>query len=148
MSNAIKTLQLAFDRIENVVEYDEEFNNGTGYFDHLVNHETGLEVGQRFKMITPMPNNRKVIGVVTPVGNAVFFERYTGGENGIVARNIPSSFSGIFIEGSVSEELLSMAIGSAEGYNRNIGHMLKAVVCKAVGNGFMEAKAEKPADLN
>jgi hypothetical protein len=148
MSNAIKTLQAAFDRIENVVEYNEEFNNGTGYFDHLVNHDTGLEVGQRFKMQTPMPNNRKVIGVVTPVGNAVFFERYTGGERGIVARNIPSSFSGIFIEGQVSDELLSMAIGSAEGYNRNIGHMLKAVVIKATGNGFMEAKAEKPADLN
>lgn len=148
MSNAIKALQLAFERIENVVEYNEEFNNGTGYFDHLVNHDTGLEVGQRFKMQTPMPNNRKVIGVVTPVGNAVFFERYSGGENGIVARNIPTSFSGIFVEGSVSEELLSMAIGSPEGYNRNIGHMLKAVVTKAAGKGFMDIMDGKPADLN
>jgi hypothetical protein len=148
MTTAHETFTLAYNKITNEVPFSEEFHNGTGYFNALVDFETGLEVGERFKLVTPMPNNRKIIGVVTPVGNAVFFERYTAGEGGVICRNVPTAISGLFRDGNTSEESLWTAIGSAEGYNRNIGHMLKAVVTKAAGKGFMDIMEGKPADLN
>lgn len=117
-----------FNIITNVVPFNEEFNNGTDYFDPLVNFETGLEVGARFKVVTPMPNNRKIVGIVTPVGNVVFFERYTDGVGGVVTRNVPGVISGLWRDAQTSEEAFWTAVGSPNGYNRNIGHTLKAVI--------------------
>lgn len=127
-ATAHETFTIAFNAITNEVPFQEEFHNGTGYFNALVEFDTGLEVGERFKLITPMPNNRKIIGVVTPVGNAIFFERYTAGEHGVICRNVPAAITGLFRDGNTSEESLWTAIGSGEGYNRNIGHMLKSVI--------------------
>lgn len=148
MTTAHETFTIAFNAITNEVPFQEEFHNGTGYFNALVEFNTGLEVGARFKLVTPMPNNRKIVGVVTPIGNAVFFERYTDGANGVIVRNVPSAISGMFRDGQTSEESLWTALGSGEGYNRNIGHMLKGVVNQAAGKGFMEIMDGKPADLN
>jgi hypothetical protein len=126
--DAHEVLVKAFNIITNEIPYDEEFNNGTGYFDHLVHHDTGLKVGDRFKMLTPMPNNRKIVGIVTPVGNVVFFERMTGGDGGIITKNVPSCIDSLWVTGSVSGECIWTALGSAEGYNRNIGHVLDRVM--------------------
>lgn len=121
-----------FNKIEVVVEPKDEYNNGTGYFDHICRAKLGLEVGTRFKMQTPEGNNRKLIGVVTPIGNVVFFERYTAGDRGLIAQNFPRGMAGLYpVSQPTSAETLEQAFGGVEGWGLNIGQVLNSVLAAA-----------------
>lgn len=74
-----------YDRIDTVIPYDVNWNNGTGYFDKAV--DVKLEPGQRAKSFTAGENNRKLIFIGTIFGAVVLFERYTDGNNGVIVSN-------------------------------------------------------------
>jgi len=63
------------------------FENGTGYMNKGVEYDTGLEVGCNAKGISS--GGRRVILHVTDKGNIVIFERYNGGERGVLVWNTP-----------------------------------------------------------
>jgi hypothetical protein len=57
-----------------VIEFKEEFNNGTGYFDP-VTHLVGLGQGEEAVMVDPL--GRRCILVGTLFGTVIVFQRYT-----------------------------------------------------------------------
>ena len=72
-----------YDSIKTVVAFKESWANGTGYMDNLV---ASQQKESLFKFTDNM--NRKGIYVVTPAGYAVaIFERYSGGEKGVLVTN-------------------------------------------------------------
>jgi hypothetical protein len=83
-----------FDVIKNEIPFNVEWNNGTGYYDGACkgSDKVILEPGELAKSISPMPNNRKMIFVGTPVGTVVVFERFSGGENGVYVHNAAHHF--------------------------------------------------------
>jgi len=88
-SAAAERFNEAYEAAEKI-EFNAEWNNGTGYFDHAVKgkHAPKLAIGQIAACKTPAKNNRRLILVGTIYGNAVMFERYTDDTN-IIARNVP-----------------------------------------------------------
>ena len=119
---------------DHVIEFKEEWHNGTGYFNKLVKEETGLAIGQRFVTQTPGENTRRIVGIVTPVGNVVFFERYSNPDNEVIVVNTPSSVSGLIPSGSQEQAIFERAIGAVEGFNTNIGQSLRDVVASVICN--------------
>jgi hypothetical protein len=60
------------------VEFNAEWNNGTGYFDALVNEAfPDMKVGTIAKTVTPVGNDRRILIVKTCFGNVVIFDRYS-----------------------------------------------------------------------
>lgn len=130
-----------WNNIEHVLEYTVEFNNNTGYMDGAVRYKTDLPVGTRFKYHTGDVNNRRVIGVVTPFGNVVMFERYTDGANGVIVNNVPSILSPLLPSGLQREAALVLAFGLFKSGSGNIGEFLAEVIER--GN-----KADEFIDVN
>lgn len=124
---AHETFVAIFNAIDTTVEFNNDWNNGTGYFNGLVSENLGLEIGTRFKSHTGDVNDRKIIGVVTPLGNAVFFERFTAGDGGRITRNLPSAINGMYEDGLQSAETLQTVFGGIEGYGFNLGVTLERV---------------------
>ncbi len=60
-------------KIERFVPFDPKWNNGTGYFDHLVKEDLELEDGEVVRFVDNMMRNGIIIG--SPLGNLVIFER-------------------------------------------------------------------------
>lgn len=83
-----------FAMIQKEIPFNEEWNNGTGYYDGACkgSDKVVLEPGELAKSISPMPNNRKIIFIGTPVGTLTVFERFSGGENGVYVHNAPHHF--------------------------------------------------------
>ena len=119
---------------DHVIEFKEEWHNGTGYMDHLVTEETGLPVGHRFVTQTPGENTRRVVGIVTPVGNVVFFERYSNKDSEVIVVNTPASVAGLIPSGQQEQVIFERAIGAVEGFNTNIGQSLRDVVVSVINN--------------
>lgn len=71
--------------VADIVEFNSEWNNGTGYYDGAVH--LPLSEGDMVRFISPEPNNRKGIIFNTPHGNVVVFERFTNGANDIFVSN-------------------------------------------------------------
>lgn len=66
-----------FDATEKTVEYNPKWENGTGYFNHLVTNKdlaTELDIGQMAKCTDP--NGRKMIIMQTSLGLLVIFARH------------------------------------------------------------------------
>ncbi|HET8686508.1 MAG TPA: hypothetical protein VFM18_07565 [Methanosarcina sp.] len=63
-----------YNSIEDVVEFDESWSNGTGYFNNAVYYS--LKSGERRKSVDD--KGRKIILVGTRFGTCVIFERYAG----------------------------------------------------------------------
>jgi hypothetical protein len=117
-----------FDAITVELPYNHDtMPNETNYFNGLVDLDLGLEVGERFKIKTAPGNDRKIIGVVTPVGNLVFFERFTNGESGVVIIQPSDNLRGIASTGSSTVEQLDSLMGGVGNYN-NIGKTLKRII--------------------
>lgn len=114
--------------MDHVVPFNNEWNNGTDYLNGACGADLGLPVGSRFCSISPMPNNRKIIGVVTPVGNAVFFERYSAGEHGVIVTNKPASLGSLWYDGSQTADTIDRIMGCARGFNDNIGRSLQTII--------------------
>jgi hypothetical protein len=117
---------------DHAVPFKSEWDNGTGYYNGACTDDLNLPIGSRF--CSTSLNNRKIIGVVTPVGNAVFFERCTAGENGVIVTNKPHCLSSLWYDGSQSAETIDRIMGSARGFNKNIGSTLRGVVLEVVTN--------------
>lgn len=69
----IRQIDNALANIERFVPFDPKWNNGTGYFDHLVKDDLKLEDGEVVRFADYMMRNGIVIG--SPLGNLVVFER-------------------------------------------------------------------------
>ena len=69
----IRHIDNALTKIERTIDFKPEWNNGTGYFDHLVTDDLGLEDGEVVRFVDTMMRNAIVIG--SPLGNLVIFER-------------------------------------------------------------------------
>jgi len=119
---------------DHVIEFKEEWHNGTGYFDQLVKEDTGLPIGARFITQTPGEHTRRIVGVVTPVGNVVFFERYSNEDSEVITINAPHELVGMLPSGNQDQAVFERAIGAVQGFNTNIGETLRSVVLSVVRN--------------
>ena len=93
MSNqnyAHKTFLDAFDRIEKVIPFSVEWENGTGYMDHAVK-KVKLNHGEQAKSIDR--HNRKIVFTGTEFGTVVVFERHSDGSSGVLVCNAPREVS-------------------------------------------------------
>lgn len=69
----IRQIDSVLAKIERFVPFDPKWNNGTGYFDHLVKEDLELEDGEVVRFVDNMMRNGIIIG--SPLGNLVIFER-------------------------------------------------------------------------
>lgn len=69
----IRQIDNVLAEIERFVPFDPKWNNGTGYFDHLVKEDLELEDGEVVRFVDNMMRNGIIIG--SPLGNLVIFER-------------------------------------------------------------------------
>jgi len=116
---------------DHIIEFKEEWNNGTGYFDHLVKEDLGLAIGHRFVTQTPGEHPRRIVGVVTPVGNVVFFERYSNKDSEVITVNTPHCLSALVPSGQQEQGIFERAIGAVQGFNENIGQTVHKIALKA-----------------
>ena len=82
-------LSFICDEIALPVEYRTCWSNDTGYLDHAVTDVIGA-VGKIYSSVDKM--NRKIFIIPTSQGNIVLFQRYNGGNNGVVVYNVPAGF--------------------------------------------------------
>lgn len=111
-----------FNDITTEVEYSPTWDNGTGYFDHAVRADLNLEEGDIVKAVSA--NDRRIIIVGTAFGNAVFFERYSSEgdvRSNTIVSNVPYQLNKLSPSGSLTENQLSMLIGT----HNNIGKTIK-----------------------
>jgi len=69
----IRQIDSVLAKIERFAPFDPKWNNGTGYFDHLVHDDLELENGEVVRFVDNMMRNGIIIG--SPLGNLVIFER-------------------------------------------------------------------------
>lgn len=117
MSNAI--FNAAFNRINYAIEFNPSWKNGTGYLDGAVTEE----ITATCKSIDD--HGRKVILIPTGIGNIVLFERYKGGESGVIVCNCPRTVKVILpgLIAQISDEVLEDILGSE--YEPDIGERLR-----------------------
>jgi hypothetical protein len=78
ISNAQELFTATYEVTTNILEFDERWNNGTGYFDALTDHSMiKLEDGEIARFHTGVTNNRRGLVVGTPLGNVVVFDRFS-----------------------------------------------------------------------
>lgn len=124
------------------IDFDNALYGATDYLEKMAEADLGLEVGTVFKSITGVFNSRKIVGVVTPVGNIVFFERFTDGQNGVVVVNVPFALAGIIPTGYQQPEHMELMLGDYRGVSTNIGKTLARVV-NVVNNKPIFDKVER-----
>lgn len=103
--------------------------NGTGYYDHLVKRDLGHPVGTVLRAMSPGENNRRILVVVTPVGNVVVFERYSAGARGVLVSNLPDELRGLVGSAPVSEDDFNRIVTSIR--DTNIGFAVEQLVKRA-----------------
>lgn len=111
------------------IEILESDRNTTGYFDGLVTRNLRQPVGTILRAISN--GTRRLLIVVTPVGNVVLFERYVAGEHGALVTNLPNSLRAIIQSGRVDQNTVNMITGGAYMPSYNIGYSLQSVICDA-----------------
>ena len=107
-----------FNQITKEVPFNDEWPNGTGYFNGVVNDKKiGLEPGQLAKSVAPGEDKRKLIIVGTRFGNVVVFERYSPKEdqpeNIPVVSNAPQRLTRtkMVIDGAMSDDHFETIVG-------------------------------------
>jgi hypothetical protein len=117
-----------FNSITSVVEFNPDWNNGTGYFDASVQLigdgepeiAVVLEPGKMAKCISP--NNRKMIFVGTPLGTCVVFQRYSGSSDVLVTNQARSlRKAGLIENGALTYDALKCIVGGKSLNEPNIG---------------------------
>lgn len=105
----IRQIDSVLAKIERVVPFDPKWNNGTGYFDHLVKEDLELKDGEVVRFVDNMMRNGIIIG--SPLGNLVVFERRTrkldkvqSHDAVIVVTNLPRELRWMYPNGLTSDE--------------------------------------------
>lgn len=135
---------------DHVIEFKEEWHNGTGYFDGLAKEDTGLPIGSRFVTQTPGKHTRRIVGIVTPVGNVVFFERYSDEGSDVICVNTPACLSSLVPSGNQDQAVFERTIGAVQGFNVNLGESLRNVVLTVVGSAekLLAVKAQAKEEVS
>jgi hypothetical protein len=102
-----------YNSIEGKVPFSQSWNNGTGYFNGAV-REVKLASGERAASRCP-ETDRRLILLGTVLGTVVFFERYSGGADGVVVANAPHGVRCLHLP-----SLRDSSIG-AEDLKKNLG---------------------------
>lgn len=119
----------AFAKIETTLEYNAEWDNGTGYFDNAV-RMVELAAGERARS-TDL-SGRNIIMVGTPFGTAVAFERFSprtvdGVEerSGVIVSNVPRIVRTMVQDGRMDENCFFNNFGMD---SSNVGTNMKWIV--------------------
>lgn len=119
MSAAAKTFASLFSKINNTIEFDKNWKNGTGYLDGAV-YDVKLASGERAKTTDDL--GRNVIFVGTELGTFVMFERYSHEQDGtrssVIVANAPRALRH-FACGPMREDMIHMVANDIA----NIGHI-------------------------
>ena len=90
------TFNNLFDNISNVIEFKNEFNNGTGYFNPAVKMIADIGAERTAKFTTP--SGRKAVVIGTNKGNVIIFQRYNNYESIIVWNSTREVEQGLAID--------------------------------------------------
>lgn len=135
-------------KITNIIPFNPAWNNSTDYYDGAVegSNKVVLAVGEMAKSVSPMPNNRNIIFIGTPVGTVALFQRYTD-KFDIIAAQIPDGIRRLNIPGldtSVSADMQAFILGA---YGEpNLGNWIEHFV-KLVASFDPAAIEKRRADL-
>lgn len=104
----------AFEAVEQILVFKEEWSNGTGYFDGAVKGETAprLQPGVAARFIDNI--GRRAIVVGTRFGNVVVFERYANNNIGAFVLNYPTKLGQFRLfdtSGGVGERDMGLLVG-------------------------------------
>ena len=129
------------------VEFQLDWNNGTGYFDNLVDADLGLKPGQLARFNTGPGNNRKGIVVALPGGkNVVIFERYTAGQGGVYVSNAPRAVAEAFnLTSRVEDAAMARAFGQPLGWRFQPHDLKRANIGALLARVAEELQAEAAA---
>ena len=95
----------------NVIEFDKEWYNGTGYLDHATQL---VQLAPNGRAVSTTTGGRKIIFIGTKLGTVAVFERYTGNEGRddiIVVSNTPPSMVTCLEPGAMSDDGFESAVG-------------------------------------
>ena len=104
----------------NEVPFNPQWPNGTGYLDGVCHEENLVLPGQVVKATDP--HGRKVLIAGTRQGPAAIFERYTGGDAGVLVFNFPAALdneASDFPSGAISEKNIDRVFFSDKGVVKN-----------------------------
>lgn len=116
------------------IHFNEKWANGTGYYDGAVDGGDApvLAQGQIVRVLSPLPNDRRILIVGTALGNVVVFDRFSGGLNGVFVKNVSTKFSQSFVgnligSGSQNAEHIHFIFGNdPDNWNSiNVGKWMK-----------------------
>lgn len=122
-----------FEIIQNEIPFNPEWNNGIGYYDGACKgaDKVILAPGEMGKCTSPMPNNRKMIFVGTPIGPVVVFERFTNGDNGVFVHNAAHHYISQLVhhQSPLSAYDISSFLGQAwDKGDSNIGYRIDRIL--------------------
>lgn len=109
------------------IDYNSNWANGTGYFDHAVKGDNAPIVGIGCVVKSITPDDRKIIIIGTRFGNAVLFDRYTPPEQ-IIACNLPRELQFVWNSQRIQTvDELNIFVFNSDGDENmdNIGKMLE-----------------------
>lgn len=116
-----------YNRCEVEVPFDPKWNNGTGYYDHLVKENFLKPRGTILKCLDP-ETKRRILIVTTRFGNVVVFDRFSQignswDDQGVFVSNVPRSATiyELIPPGAMGERSMVVALGG----RRNIGQLLE-----------------------
>jgi hypothetical protein len=140
--------------VKHTVEFNPEWNNGTGYYDSAVDAELpGVEIGEIARSRAPARNSRRLLLIKTTYGNVVLFERYTPDEDGTLTGPIiahqpyevdESEMLGGGGTGPLTMDQLVKAVGD-NSLNDNIGLRLARFV-DTIKNGSARRRRREELD--
>lgn len=128
MSATHKSFVRDWENCENEMPYNHDWDNGTGYMDGLTTAKLDLPAGAMVRMRTSMPNNRRVLVIVTQMGNVVIFERYSGGEKGVLVMQSTQTVENIVGNTRPIHNEVDLARLTGGQWNKNIGEALAEFV--------------------
>jgi hypothetical protein len=111
------------------IQYNSDWANGTGYFDHAVKgeHAPVLKLGQMVKCTDNNSRNILIIGC-GGLGNFVMFDRYSNDDKGRIVFNctleVTKMFSGL-LDNLLTADQIEFIYGTP--ITPNIGHRLEAM---------------------
>lgn len=112
---SLKTRFLTLHASLSTIAFNDKWNNGTGYLDHITDDfDFNLPEGEMVASTSPAPNSRRIIILgLSHNFKAVIFERFTDGTGSpfVLVSNTPSRFSTKHIvEGIAIPDLGSTAL--------------------------------------
>lgn len=115
----------------NEIPFNEEWNNGTGYYDFAT--KVDIPVGVVVKSYDTT-SSRKLLLIGTRLGTVVVFERYENGKHGVYVLNAPQAISKRFLNfgnarSSLSQDTIFNLIGTYynDKFHDNIAHVIEAM---------------------